>query len=177
MVDRNGNVLVVSATSYIVCADPRAVSDEALFLDTLVPVLSLDRETALKKLRDKTKGQVILKRQVPRETVDQLRTLKQEAAEATGLKALTFEEDASRWYPYGEMLSQVLGLTNVDSAGQSGLEKQYDAALPYLRQRRLDRWTHNKTIQKAVESYRITPEQKDELRSLRWKDCAKEEGV
>ena len=41
----------------------------------------------------------------------------------------------------------------------------------------LDRWTHNKTIQKAVESYRITPEQKDELRSLRWKDCAKEEGV
>ena len=40
-----------------------------------------------------------------------------------------------------------------------------------------DRWTHNKTIQKAVESYRITPEQKDELRSLRWKDCAKEEGV
>ena len=35
----------------------------------------------------------------------------------------------------------------------------------------------SKTIQKAVESYRITPEQKDELRSLRWKDCAKEEGV
>lgn len=58
----------------------------------------------------------------------------------------------------------------------TALAKQYDAALPYLRQRRLDRWTHNKTIQKAVESYRITPEQKDELRSLRWKDCAKEEG-
>lgn len=55
----------------------------------------------------------------------------------------------------------------------TALAKQYDAALPYLRQRRLDRWTHNKTIQKAVESYRITPEQKDELRSLRWKDCAK----
>ena len=59
----------------------------------------------------------------------------------------------------------------------TALAKQYDAALPYLRQRRLDRWTHNKTIQKAVESYRITPEQKDELRSLRWKDCAKGEGV
>lgn len=38
----------------------------------------------------------------------------------------------------------------------TALAKQYDAALPYLRQRRLDRWTHNKTIQKAVESYRIT---------------------
>ena len=62
--DRNGNVLVVSATAYSVCADPRAVSDEELFLDTIAPVLSLDRETALKKLQDKTKGQIILKRQV-----------------------------------------------------------------------------------------------------------------
>ena len=43
----------------------------------------------------------------------------------------------------------------------TALAKQYDAALPYLEERRLDRWTHNKTIQKAVESYRITPEQKD----------------
>lgn len=129
IVDRNGNVLVVSATAYSVCADPRAVSDEELFLDTIAPVLSLDRETALKKLRDKTKGQIILKRQVPRETVDQLRTLKNEAPEAAGLSALIFEEDASRWYPYGEMLSQVLGLTNVDSVGQSGLESRYDAVL------------------------------------------------
>ncbi len=129
IVDRNGNVLVVSATAYSVCADPRAVSDEELFLDTLSPVLPLDRETALKKLQDKTKGQIILKRQVSRETVDQLRTLKNETDEAAGLGALIFEEDASRWYPYGEMLSQVLGLTNVDSVGQSGLESHYDAVL------------------------------------------------
>ena len=61
--------------------------------------------------------------------MDQLRTLKNEAPEAAGLSALIFEEDASRWYPYGEMLSQVLGLTNVDSVGQSGLESRYDAVL------------------------------------------------
>ena len=51
----------------------------------------------------------------------------------------------------------------------TALAKQYDAALPYLRQRRLDRWTHNKTIQKAVESYRITPEQKIYLKTLKIK--------
>lgn len=51
----------------------------------------------------------------------------------------------------------------------TALAKQYDAALPYLTGRRLEQWTHNKTIQKAVESYRITPEQKDDLRALRWK--------
>ena len=51
----------------------------------------------------------------------------------------------------------------------TALAKQYDAALPYLTGRRLEQWTHNKTIQKAVESYRITPEQKALLRGLRWK--------
>ena len=52
----------------------------------------------------------------------------------------------------------------------TALAKQYDAALPYLTSRRLEQRTHNKTIQKAVESYRITPEQKDALRALRWKN-------
>ena len=51
----------------------------------------------------------------------------------------------------------------------TALAKQYDAAIPYLEERRLDRWTHNKTIQKAVESFRITPEQKAYLQQLRWR--------
>ncbi len=49
----------------------------------------------------------------------------------------------------------------------TALAKQYDAVLPYLENRRLDVWTHNKTIQKAIESFRITPEQKDHLRILK----------
>lgn len=51
----------------------------------------------------------------------------------------------------------------------TALAKQYEAALPYLENRRLDRWTHNKSIQKAVESYRVTEERKAYLRTLRWK--------
>ena len=49
----------------------------------------------------------------------------------------------------------------------TALAKQYDAALPYIEDRRLEPWTHNRTIQKAVESFRVSPEQKDYLRSLR----------
>ena len=49
----------------------------------------------------------------------------------------------------------------------TALAKQYDTILPYLENRRLDPWTHNKTIQKAVESYRITPEQKAYLKTLK----------
>ena len=51
----------------------------------------------------------------------------------------------------------------------TALAKQYGSAVAYLENRRLDKWVHNKTIQKAVESYRITEEQKEYLRSLRLK--------
>ena len=51
----------------------------------------------------------------------------------------------------------------------TALAKQYDAALPFLETDRLDLWTHNKTIQKAVESYRITEEQKQYLKTLKRK--------
>lgn len=50
----------------------------------------------------------------------------------------------------------------------TALAKQYTAVLPFLEQNRLDTWTHNKTIQKAVESLRITPEQKAYLKSLKY---------
>ena len=46
----------------------------------------------------------------------------------------------------------------------TALAKQYDAALPYLAEKRLPPWVQNKTIQKAVESYRISAEQKEELK-------------
>lgn len=51
----------------------------------------------------------------------------------------------------------------------TALAKQYDSTIPVLQGKRLDKWVHNKTIQKAVESYRITDEQKDYLRTLRIK--------
>ena len=51
----------------------------------------------------------------------------------------------------------------------TALAKQYDSALPYIENHRLDGWTHNKTIQKAIESYRITDAQKAYLRTLKVK--------
>ena len=51
----------------------------------------------------------------------------------------------------------------------TALAKQYEAALPYIEKNRLEKWTHNKAIQKAIESYRITDEQKAYLRTLKVK--------
>lgn len=49
----------------------------------------------------------------------------------------------------------------------TALAKQWEAAIPYLRDNRLGAWVHNKTIQKARESFRITQEQKAYLKTLR----------
>ena len=49
----------------------------------------------------------------------------------------------------------------------TGLAKQPDSFLPYIEQTRLDSWTHNKTIQKVVESYRIPEEMKERLKKYR----------
>ena len=51
----------------------------------------------------------------------------------------------------------------------TALAKQYDSVLPFIEDKKLDAWTHNKAIQKAVESYRITEEQKGYLKSLKIK--------
>lgn len=51
----------------------------------------------------------------------------------------------------------------------TALAKQYEAVFPYISEYRLEKWTHNKAIQKAVESYRITAEQKETLKKYRIK--------
>ncbi len=49
----------------------------------------------------------------------------------------------------------------------TALAKQWDMVIPYLEQSKLDTWTHNQTIKKARESYRITDEQKEYLKTLK----------
>ena len=51
----------------------------------------------------------------------------------------------------------------------TALAKQYDTILPFIAEKRLEKWTHNKAIQKSVESNRISPEQKEYLKSFKIK--------
>ena len=82
------------------------------------------------------------------------------------------EEDFNAEYP--EMVAAVRSdeyYVNMMTAWYfaTALAKQYEAVVPYIEKQRLDTWTHNKTIQKSIESYRITPEQKEYLKSLKVK--------
>ena len=90
-----------------------------------------------------------------------------------GIKMLMqhyLDEDFKLEYP--EMVAQVQSeeyYVNMMIAWYfaTALAKQYDAVIPFIEKQRLQPWTHNKAIQKAVESRRISPEQKDYLRSLK----------
>lgn len=86
------------------------------------------------------------------------------------LMAHFLDEDFDMAYP--EMVSKIRSeeyYVNMMIAWYfaTALAKQYEAVLPYIEEKRLETWTHNKAIQKAVESYRITPEQKGYLRGLK----------
>ncbi|MBR5925892.1 MAG: DNA alkylation repair protein [Firmicutes bacterium] len=88
------------------------------------------------------------------------------------LLGLYLDDDFSPEYP--KMVAKVRhGEYYIDMMAAwyfaTALAKQYDAVIGYIEDGKLDTWVHNKTIQKAVESYRITDEQKAYLKSLKRK--------
>ena len=131
ILDTNGQTLVMSATAYIVSVEPGKVQDVQAFARAISPILGLSEEKVAEKASQRGKSSVTLKRQVSRETADQLRQLKQskDAETAAAASALLFDEDVRRVYLRGVFLTQTLGLVNVDGVGQSGLEQQYETLL------------------------------------------------
>ena len=131
ILDTNGQTLVMSATAYIVSVEPGKVQDVQAFAWAISPILGLSEEKVAEKASQRGKSSVTLKRQVSRETADQLRQLKQskDAETAAAASALLFDEDVRRVYLRGAFLTQTLGLVNVDGVGQSGLEQQYETLL------------------------------------------------
>lgn len=131
ILDTNGQTLVMSATAYIVSVEPARVKDAEAFARIVSPILGISEEKVAEKAAQRSRSSVTLKRQVSRETADQLRQLKQskDAETAAAASALLFDEDVRRVYLRGAFLTQTLGLVNVDGVGQSGLEQQYETLL------------------------------------------------
>ena len=124
ILDRDGQVLAQSGTAYIVEVNPMQIkSNELVRVATeLSNILGMNYDFVLGKIGDKTKQQIILKRQVEREQVDKL------VACRLG-NGVTFGIDTKRYYPLGNMLSQTLGFTTVDGVGQEGVERSFNKYL------------------------------------------------
>ena len=119
--DRNGEILAASTTSQSVLLYPKDIKDAGEVADLLAPILDMDRQKIYETASDKSKVEVWLKRHITDEQVEQIRAL--------NIKGVGFFSDTKRVYPYGSFLSQVLGYTSSDGAGQEGLEKAYNKYL------------------------------------------------
>ena len=129
--DRDGGVLAMSATAYTLSVSPRQVADPQALAQALAPILDMESETIAQRAGDRSKGGVTLKRQLDAQVAQQLRVMMAQSAQQAEdpLQGLYLEEDQRRYYPMGDMVCQLIGLTTVDGVGQSGLEKGLDKYL------------------------------------------------
>ncbi len=123
IVDCNGKVIATNGTVYKVVLWPKSVGkgDADRVANELASLFDLDYDTIYKRATDKTRGEYTIKRQVDAATIEKLRLLK--------LSGVGILNDSKRYYPYGTLLSQVIGFTTRDNAGQSGLELALDKYL------------------------------------------------
>ena len=91
----------------------------------LASILELDSASLLEQFSRRDSNDCLLRYRVDRATADAVRDFCQQNA-ITGIR---INQDTRRWYPQGELLASVLGFTNVDNAGVSGLELEYDSLL------------------------------------------------
>ncbi len=125
--DRNKVVLAQSASADSIAVRPGQLEDPKDASEKLAAILQLDEEKLYKKLADKKKSEVWVKRQLSREESVKIRKL--------NIKGVYFTEEPKRYYPNGDLASHVLGFTmkyadpGEGLKGQEGLELYYDKYL------------------------------------------------
>ena len=123
----DGALLAANSSCWTLRASPREMPEEKLSLaaDGLAEILELDEAALLEKFSDRRSNDCLLRYRVERNTADRVRDF----CEANGITGIRINQDSKRWYPQGEFLASVLGFTNVDNAGVSGLELKYNEVL------------------------------------------------
>lgn len=121
IVDTNGIVLAGSITSYAIYIRARSVTDPEQVAQVLADKLGLSYDGLYKKATDKGISETTVMRQVSKE--------KANAIMEHSLRGVYLAQDSSRQYNYGDFLTQVLGYTSIDNAGQTGIEAYYDKYL------------------------------------------------
>ena len=123
----DGALLAANSSCWTLRASPREMPEEKLALAAkgLAEILELDEAKLLEKFNDRRSNDCLLRYRVERETADAVRDF----CAANGITGVRINQDSKRWYPQGEFLASVLGFTNVDNAGVSGLELKYNDTL------------------------------------------------
>lgn len=119
--DANGATLAVSFTTYDVYVRGREVKDVSKVANLLSKKLNLNYDAVYNKASLKNVSEVLVKLQVDS-------TVAKEIAKEN-LDGIFLSESIKRYYPYGDLLTQILGFTTVDNIGQSGVEAYFNDIL------------------------------------------------
>lgn len=129
ILDTNGTVLAQSGTSYQVLVNPQVLSgkddeeSERVRISILVSdVLGMNYDDVYAKVSRTEKQQLVLKRQVSSEVVDQIIALQLGGT-------ISFATDYTRYYSNGKLFAQLIGFTGLDGEGQTGIEASLDKYL------------------------------------------------
>ena len=129
IMDRNGLVLAQSGTAYRVLANPPAIAaDDRVRVATEVSdILGLNYDYVMERISPnpetgKLRLQVQLKRQVESAVIDQLEALQLGSG-------ISYSTDMKRYYPFGELFTQLIGFTGIETEGQTGIEAEYNSYL------------------------------------------------
>ncbi len=120
ILDSNGSVLADSKDVFTLYARPNAVKDKPATAQAIASALGLSYDSVLEKLNTSV-GEVTIKRKIDADVALELRQ--------QNIGGLYYTLDTERNYPYMSNMSQILGFTNIDNVGQSGLESYYDKYL------------------------------------------------
>lgn len=116
--DTNGVTLATSYSTYDIYVKPTRIKSPATVALSLSNILGIDYETIFNKACNVKYSEVLIKQQVDAD-------LSKKVISAN-LEGVVLSENSTRFYPYGDLLTQVLGYTTIDNVGQSGLELYYN---------------------------------------------------
>ncbi|MDE6869743.1 MAG: stage V sporulation protein D, partial [Clostridia bacterium] len=119
--DINGVVLANSTTSYTLYARPNEMKDVDYIASAIADIIDMDKNKLAEKLSKKGVSEITVAKNLSKEQML--------ALIATDVNGLYLTANSDRYYNYGNFLTQVLGFTNSDGVGQSGVELYYDEYL------------------------------------------------
>ena len=119
--DANGSALAVSYTTYNIYVRAREVKNSTSVANTLSSKLGLDYNQTLQKVTNNSVSEVLIKMKVEKDVAMEIL--------GCGYAGVYVTESSSRYYPYGNLLTQILGFTTIDNIGQAGLEAFYNDLL------------------------------------------------
>ncbi|MEZ6022495.1 MAG: penicillin-binding transpeptidase domain-containing protein [Hyphomonadaceae bacterium] len=122
LTDRNGELLATTVRAFVLTATPERVWDANETASVLRGVFSdLDRDTLIRRLTDRSRQVVWLRRGLTPNQRDQIQAL--------GLAGIGFEAEDRRVYPQGTLAAHALGFTDVDLNPLAGVERGLDAEI------------------------------------------------